>query len=89
MAGGTTGDKGLNPVGGPIFTDSRGIWGKDRSTPITPDLWINTTKNSTNPEIQIRAIFWGIFSEKILGENRGGGGEIREQPRALIPYDKG
>ena len=31
--------------------------GNRRSTPETTDLWIKTTKNSTNPEIKFRAIF--------------------------------
>ena len=44
-----------------------------RSTPKTTDPWIKTTKNSTNLQIEIRAIFWGKFSEKILGEIGGGG----------------
>ena len=63
--------------------------GKCRSTPITLDLWIKTTKNSTNPEIQIRAIFWGIFQKNFWAKIEGVGGEIREQPRALVPYDAG
>jgi hypothetical protein len=37
--------------------------GKCRSAPITSDLWIQTTKNATNPEINFRAIFWAIFWE--------------------------
>ena len=54
-------------------------WRDDRSTPKTTDLWTKTTKNATNPEIQIRAIFlgkffWGNFWPKLVeseGQIRG------------------
>jgi hypothetical protein len=43
------------------------IWRRCRSAPKTTDLWIKTTNNSTNPEIQIRAIFfWGKFFGEIF-----------------------
>ena len=57
------------------------IWRGCRSTPKTTDLWIKTTKNSTNPEIQIRAIFWGkIFWGNFLGEIGEIGGSNSWQP---------
>ena len=62
------------------------LW-KCRSTPKTTDLWIKTTKNSTNPEIKFRTIFWDIFqifSKKNLG---GGCTKSVRNLRLLIPYD--
>jgi hypothetical protein len=55
-------------------------WRDDRSTPITQDLWTKTTKNATNPEIQIRAIFWGKHFGGIFGRIGGIGGSNPWQP---------
>src|SRR4051794_10789299 len=62
---------------------------KCRSTPKTTDLWIKTTKNATNSEIEFRAIFLGYFS--VLGGKNLGDfvDESREKPTVLIPYDAG
>ena len=60
------------------------IWRDDRSTPKTTDLWIKTTNNATNPEIQIRAIFWEKILGKFLGEIGGIGGSKPWQP--LLRY---
>ena len=59
--------------------------GNRRSTPKTTDLWIKTTKNSTNPEIKFRALFFDIF--QIFAKEKFGGfggwvDEIREKPKA-------
>ena len=64
--------------------------GNRRSTPITPDLWIKTTKNSTNSEIKFRAIFWDIFrflQKKNLGDLWGGWTKSVRNLWLLIPYD--
>ena len=58
-----------------------------RSTPKTTHPWTKTTKNSTNLQIQIRAIFGVIFGKNFMGEIGGGWGEIRGNSRLLIPYD--
>ena len=55
-------------------------WRGCRSTTITSDLWTKTTKNSTNPEIQIRAIFGAKFLGKFLGEFGEIGGSNSWQP---------
>jgi hypothetical protein len=57
-----------------------------RSAPKTTDLWIKTTKNSTNPKIKFRAIFWDIFRKK-LGAKLEGMGVKSVETFALIPYD--
>jgi hypothetical protein len=61
--------------------------GSSRSTPITSDPWIKTTKNATNPKIKFRAIFWDNFLGKFLGENWRNWGVKFVATFALIPYD--
>ena len=57
-----------------ILAKSRlGIWWEVRSTPKTTDPWTKTTKNSTNLQIQIRAIFGVNFGKKFMGEIGVGG----------------
>jgi hypothetical protein len=64
-------------------------WRDDRSTPITQDLWTKTTKNATNPEIQIRAIFWGKNFGQIFGRNWWNRRVKSVATFAQIPYDAG
>ena len=59
--------------------------GNRRSTPITPDLWIKTTKKLNKSRDQISGYFLGyfqIFAKEKFGGFGGWVDEIREKPKA-------